>query len=482
MTAAATPDLGQLQLLDLSKVEVSKFNPRQDVGDLTELAESIGQIGVLEPIVVVQRNGHYEAVAGSRRLAASRQAGKKQIPARVMSLDEAQQAAAALIENLQRKDLTPLEEAEAFRKYLDLTGCTQKELGQKIGRAPSTVANTLRLLEAPKPVKQALARGEIDAAHARELLKVSDPGLAEKALASAKAVASSDISDGRVTVRGIQFAVEGVNAQHRDNLVLKTAKADLLAKKADLEATGKIVTWKPLESWSSKEWQVATYLGAPSKRIALDLTGFEGENWKTHDKDCDCNGVALTFGGNYGENAHKIQAHRVCVSPSAVTTWKKKTGRFSGTNRQIHDQRRKQDPAKADAQAVATYERQWGIREGRIARSSEAKKILGRGRLTPDHLRLLVLRDCAPHSPGLLAKVEKMSQTQLERHLVIALADDIAGTVGGWERTSIEADDEFAARHFKVDLKALGYKDRAFTSSPFAPKAPAAAKAKKAKR
>src|SRR5258708_2907115 len=130
MTAAT--ELGQLQLLDLSTLEVSKHNPRSVVGDLTELSASIKEIGVIEPIVAVRRNGGFDIIAGSRRWAAAKKAGLTQIPARILELDDAQAMAASLIENLQRKDLEPLEEAEAFRKYLQLTGVTQAELGKRV--------------------------------------------------------------------------------------------------------------------------------------------------------------------------------------------------------------------------------------------------------------------------------------------------------------------------------------------------------------
>src|SRR5712691_8179475 len=111
----------QIQLIDLKDLEVHPSNPRKNVGDIDELAASIKEIGLLQPVVAVRHNGVYQVVAGSRRLAAAKKAGLKDIPTRVMELDEAQAQAASLIENLQRKDLEPLEEAEGYRSWLAIT-------------------------------------------------------------------------------------------------------------------------------------------------------------------------------------------------------------------------------------------------------------------------------------------------------------------------------------------------------------------------
>ena len=312
MIATATPELGQLQLLDLSKVEISKFNPRQDVGDLTELAESIGQIGVLEPIVVVQRNGHYEAVAGSRRSAAARVAGLKQIPARIMSLDDAQQAAAALIENLQRKDLTPLEEAEAFRKYLDLTGCTQKELGQKIGRAPSTIANALRLLDAPKLVRAALERGDITAAHARVALTV--PAEYASSLPLKKGVTVQDFEDQARDLKEYATFADQV----------KAAAAAARAKLAE----GQTLTWATDEVWAPGRSRTSLdkILGKPPATPAGVIEGdFTTPSYRhvkhrpeLHDSLCTCRAFAVVVDRHSPPAyiADRIGILRTCITPA----------------------------------------------------------------------------------------------------------------------------------------------------------------------
>lgn len=354
MTAA--PELGQLQLLDLSKIQVSPLNPRTDVGDLTELAASIGQIGVLEPIVVVQRNGHYEAVTGSRRAAASRLAGETRIPARIMSMDEATQAAAALIENLQRKDLTPLEEAEAFRKYLQLTGVTQAELGKRVARAPSTIANALRLLEAPKVVKDALAAGTITAAHARVALSVP-----------AEVASKLPLRKG-VTVHDLEDAANEITVEYRVHKEIR----ELIAK---VKATGTFeVTWAAGEEWFGQiRVNLTKLLGAPPKKIAGKISGtvqvppyyYEQGHAPTHDAACDCRWVAP----GRGDSSDRAQGgvERVCVSAAGYKKYQaalgKKHGRSAKTGRKVPAQtaagrekarKKKVDAAKREAASALT--------------------------------------------------------------------------------------------------------------------------------
>jgi len=300
--STTAPGLGQLQLLDLSKVEISKLNPRTDVGDLTELAASIGQLGVLEPIVVVQKNGHYEAVAGSRRTAAARKAGLKQIPARIMSLDEAQQAAAALIENLQRKDLTPLEEAHAFEQYIALTGCTQKDLGTKIGRAPSTIANALRLLKAPKEVQAALRDGRLGAAHVRALLQLKDDSLLKRINLEARRL--SGRGKDTITVDDIAYRVQELNEdwQRRGTPAIEAAKKELAQATQNLK--GFTITWQK-DQWDEK-LDLVKALGAPPVKVVGEI--HQGST-KQHDKVCACRAFEIEQ-EFYGE---PFRVQRVCT-------------------------------------------------------------------------------------------------------------------------------------------------------------------------
>lgn len=161
-------------------------NPKQprtnfDEDDLAELAESIREFGVLQPVVVRELGrGAYELVMGERRLRASERAGKETIPAIIRTTDDDALLRDALLENLHRADLNPIEEANAYRQLLDDFACTQDELSKRIHRSRPQISNTLRLLNLPPKVQLRLAAGVISAGHARALLGLSDPQAQEE--------------------------------------------------------------------------------------------------------------------------------------------------------------------------------------------------------------------------------------------------------------------------------------------------------------
>ena len=167
----------------VTDVEVNPLQPRQhfDPESLATLAESIRQIGVLQPIVVRETGmvGRYEIIAGERRWRASRQAGVETIPAVVRAADDESSLAHALIENIHRVDLNPLEEAAAYRQLIDDFGVTHDEIGRRMGRSRAAVTNALRLLSLPVSVQRYLMDGELSAGHARALLGCNDPGVLE---------------------------------------------------------------------------------------------------------------------------------------------------------------------------------------------------------------------------------------------------------------------------------------------------------------
>lgn len=325
MSAVNIP-VDRLEQLDLGLVDVHELNPRKDHGDLKPLAESIEQIGVIEPIVVVERDGRYHAIAGSRRLAASKLAGRTRIPARIMSLDDAQAAAAALIENIQRKDLNALEEAQAFAQYIALTGCTHKALGQKVGLAESTISNALRLIDAPKPLKQALAAGTINPAQARVFLTLKDPGLVEKAMKDVGRYRRGN-DDAHFTVEDAQDVVAQLNAQYMISSpkAKEARKAALVAKREELEKQGKTVTWSENETYP-EELAVKRYLGKPTAKIATSLGA--GIGWPSHAKDCGCRTVELvverTRDPKTGDEGEKIIVRSVCTNVAAYRKWHRK--------------------------------------------------------------------------------------------------------------------------------------------------------------
>ena len=160
--------------LDLENIEANPYQPREHFNDehLGELAESIKKHGVLQPVVVRRAGDSYQLVIGERRLRASKMAGKKTIPAIVRDIDDDDSLKFALLENLQREDLTPVEEARGYAALRDEFGITVKEVAGMLGKDRSTVANTLRLLKLPARVIEMLEQGKLTAGHARAILSI----------------------------------------------------------------------------------------------------------------------------------------------------------------------------------------------------------------------------------------------------------------------------------------------------------------------
>ncbi len=160
--------------IDLNDIMPNRFQPREIFEDeaLDELSESIKKHGVIQPIIVRKIGDKYEIIAGERRYRASQKAGKKTIPALVRDIDDKEAAKIALLENLQRKDLTPIEEAKTYQTILKIDNITQEELAQNLGKSQSTVANKLRLLNLAEEVQTALLNNKISERHARSLLNL----------------------------------------------------------------------------------------------------------------------------------------------------------------------------------------------------------------------------------------------------------------------------------------------------------------------
>lgn len=163
----------QISLLKISLVDPKSDQPRKtfDKNALEELADSIAQNGLLQPILVREYgDGRYQIIAGERRFRASKIAGLTEIPAIVLDKDDRKAAEIALIENIQREDLNPIEEAMAFRALATEYALTQEELSLKVGKSRSAIANATRLLDLPEEVLNMVASGEISAGHGRTLL------------------------------------------------------------------------------------------------------------------------------------------------------------------------------------------------------------------------------------------------------------------------------------------------------------------------
>ena len=172
-----TEDNNEVVSIKISQIEPNRNQPRRsfDEDALQELAQSIEAHGVLQPILVrPQIFGGYQIVAGERRYRASRMAGLTEIPAIIRELSDSETMQLALIENLQRSDLTALEEANGYQTLIDEYGFTQEDIARTVGKSRSAVANILRLIELPEDVKELIDQGKLSAGHARALLIVED--------------------------------------------------------------------------------------------------------------------------------------------------------------------------------------------------------------------------------------------------------------------------------------------------------------------
>jgi len=175
------PEPGRVaRMIPVDRLKPSPYQPRRHFDDeaFMALVGSVREKGVLQPLLVrpdPQAEGHFEIVAGERRWRAAQQAQLHEVPAVVKTLTDRETLEVALVENLQREDLTPLEEAEAYRRLLEEFGHTQEVLARAIGKSRSHIANMIRLLGLPEPVRRMLDEGQISAGHARTLVNAENP-------------------------------------------------------------------------------------------------------------------------------------------------------------------------------------------------------------------------------------------------------------------------------------------------------------------
>ncbi len=187
-----TSDAG-IVTLKLADIEPNREQPRKEFRQeaLEELSGSIRQYGIISPLVVIKRDGYYELVAGERRWRAAKMAGLKEVPVYIREYSDTEVMEVSLIENIQREDLNPIEEAEAYQKLLDECHLTQEELADKVSKNRATIANSLRLLKLDSRVREMLTEGRISAGHARSLLPVEDP---EKQFETAELIEKQNLS------------------------------------------------------------------------------------------------------------------------------------------------------------------------------------------------------------------------------------------------------------------------------------------------
>ena len=209
--------------LPISQVESCSSQPRKsfDEASLAELADSIRRHGIIQPLTVRKlASGYYQIIAGERRWRAARLAGLSEVPVVVMEADDRKAAELAMIENLQREDLNPMEEAMGFHTLIETYHMTQEEAAQSVGKSRSAVANALRLLGLAPAVKAMVERGDLSAGHARALLPLS-PALQE--------TAANAVCSGGLSVRQTEALAKRLAAERKEPSV-KTAGPDYAAE------------------------------------------------------------------------------------------------------------------------------------------------------------------------------------------------------------------------------------------------------------
>lgn len=197
--------------IKISEIEPNRRQPRKEFEpeSLRELSESIAQHGVLQPLVVRPIfGGGYEIVAGERRFRASRMAGLSEVPVVIRELTDAQMMELALVENLQREDLSDLELAMGYDALMKEYDMTQEQISQIVNKSRSSVANTLRLIKLPESVKTMLTNGDISSGHARALLALEDDNLIEQL--------AQEVAENGLSVRQIEKCVQQINRQNSE--------------------------------------------------------------------------------------------------------------------------------------------------------------------------------------------------------------------------------------------------------------------------
>lgn len=466
-TATPARPVGAIALVAVGDLELHPRNPRRDPGDVGDLANSIRAHGILEPLVVVpaDRAGKYLVVAGGRRLAAAKVAKLADVPVLVREdLDEQGAAAASLVENLQREDLDPIQEAEAYRDLLKLTGWQQKQLAEQLGVDATTVSHALRLLEAPKVVQDATRKGTIGAEHARVALGVP-PAIASKL----------ELKKG-VTVEDLREQAAALTAEH----AAREAAKDKLAKaRADHERPedGKLVTWGGELFAGRERIKLTDVLGAPPKRIVgildeaetyTDVGNGRSEYLKggaaIHDKVCECRVWAIApTRSNYGADGAGTRTVRACVTPAGwaeyVKAARKATRKGRGTSAG-GTTKAEREKAKRERERQVTREVEAILGGGRHLRGlsvlkkhggESAVRKLTKGGVEGDGMRLVLFaiteRTAGFEAAGpLWAKIAAMPRRQVQRSVLeLGAAEALDG--GGVNRDAVV---DRILEHYKI--------------------------------
>lgn len=206
-----TTDSASSQTLRLSEIEPNRAQPRKNFDDesISALADSIKQHGILQPLLVRPYGSGYQIVAGERRWRAARMLGMSEVPVQIREFSDAESMQIALIENLQRENLNPIEEAQGYFELTESFGMTQDEISKTVGRSRSAVANAMRLLNLPEKIRDMLEDGDLTVGHAKALMAFEDEELMTEAADKA--------CGGRLTVRELEKMSQGKPSKIKTN-------------------------------------------------------------------------------------------------------------------------------------------------------------------------------------------------------------------------------------------------------------------------
>ena len=251
----------------IDEISPNRFQPRKYFDDdkLEELVTSIRDNGVLQPIVVQKVEAGYELVVGERRWRASKKAGLKKIPAVIREVTEAQALELAIIENIHRQDLNPIEEADAYARLADEFALTQEMIAKRVGKSRTAVANTLRLLKLSRNIKEDLISGKISMGHARALLGLDNAGQME--------VLRKEIFKQDLTVRQIESRVSRLKQSVSKKPVSLVSKKNIFIKDLEKEFERRLGTKVDIKSAKKGGKLVVTYYSDDDLDRIKDLIG-----------------------------------------------------------------------------------------------------------------------------------------------------------------------------------------------------------------
>lgn len=231
--------------LNINEIEPNRSQPRKvfDETALEELARSIEQNGVIQPLLVrPMADGSYQLIAGERRWRASRMAGLTEVPVTIREMTDEEADVFALIENLQREDLNPVEEAQGFKYLVESYGFTQEQVADRVGKSRTAVTNTLRLLRLPSPVLNLVSDGRLSAGHSRALLALEDDSEIER-------IAELAVKD-ELSVRQVEKMMKSLKKGDKPKTVKREKKRDAFYDEAELALTEAL--GRPVKIYLSK--------------------------------------------------------------------------------------------------------------------------------------------------------------------------------------------------------------------------------------